>query len=392
MDRFKIADALSGFSAGVAGRLPQHQVTQMQLSKERKRALAEDANEAYMLLQADPTKAADFLKERVKHIARLRGDPKDTLGVIQQIESGDIEGAARDLSIVVQAARQAGYLPELEPVGASQITSGGQVVMPDGQGGFNAKTVRGFDVDAMKKANSQFGGQVTVKDSKGNLFFATTRRDPQTGNVETVMAPFNPDIAAPEGKVTVTGSYGLTPQEKIEQTAAEKEASTGAQEISNYKKAGVEARAMIPRTQQMIDILSRVETGGINAVKKEVASFFNLDSEDAVNLGLLNSMLGKLVLSQIRQLGANPTEGERAFLVELQGSISQGTAINKAILDDLLEVQRAQFRRGQWLARNPGATIDDLLLIEDDSAFSGRKAAPVERWVRDEQGNLVKQQ
>lgn len=63
----------------------------------------------------------------------------------------------------------------------------------------------------------QFGGQETFKDEKGNLFFGTTKRNPATGAVESVLAPIGGGEAQPIGSVSVISAAGLTPTEKIQQ-------------------------------------------------------------------------------------------------------------------------------------------------------------------------------
>jgi hypothetical protein len=91
-----------------------------------------------------------------------------------------------------------------------------------------------------------------------------------------------------------------------------------------------------------------------------------LKSEDAANLADFNALSGKMILGQIRQLGANPTEGERKFLEQITASIENGTVINEALLNDVLQVQQRQLARARLLASNPGMTLDDLLLIDEE--------------------------
>ena len=54
----------------------------------------------------------------------------------------------------------------------------------------------------------QFGGQQTFKDTQGNLFFGTTRRSPQTGQVETALAPIGKAPSQPIGQVRLVSGLG----------------------------------------------------------------------------------------------------------------------------------------------------------------------------------------
>ena len=77
-------------------------------------------------------------------------------------------------------------------------------------------------VDSISKtqgvgAKLQFGGQQTFKDSKGNLFFGTTKRDPGTGDVESVLAPIGSGPKEPIGAVSIVSGAGVTSAEKVKQ-------------------------------------------------------------------------------------------------------------------------------------------------------------------------------
>ena len=75
---------------------------------------------------------------------------------------------------------------------------------------------------ALTKGGVQFGGQQTFKDEKGNLFFGTTKRDPNTGAVQSVLAPIGGGTATPQGQVSLVSPLGETAAEKVE-TEVEKE-------------------------------------------------------------------------------------------------------------------------------------------------------------------------
>lgn len=82
----------------------------------------------------------------------------------------------------------------------------------------------GGDTDA----NLQFGAQETLKDEEGNLFFATSERNPK-GGFKSVFAAIDGSDKKPVGKLSVAGSYGQTGQERImqvwQEAAAREQAS-----------------------------------------------------------------------------------------------------------------------------------------------------------------------
>ena len=58
----------------------------------------------------DIDSAKELLRNRIVDIDRLGGDPSDTMGQLQRIESGDIEGAMLEASILDNRAVDEGFL------------------------------------------------------------------------------------------------------------------------------------------------------------------------------------------------------------------------------------------------------------------------------------------
>lgn len=94
-------------------------------------------------------------------------------------------------------------------------------------------------------ANQQFGGQETLKDEDGNLFFSTSKRDPRTGEVRGVVAAVDGSDIRPKGKLSMTGGYGLTATEKVNQVGAQTTANESAKDRVEAIQAlpGVESNA-----------------------------------------------------------------------------------------------------------------------------------------------------
>ena len=92
-------------------------------------------------------------------------------------------------------------------------------------------------------------------------------------------------------------------------------------------------------------------TGGIaNKAKSYLAQTFGFTTEELTNKALIVNIAGNQVLSKIRLLGANPTEGERDFLLQLGADIKNDPkevtqaklALARQVLSNSLARQRAK--------------------------------------------------
>lgn len=221
------------------------------------------------------------------------------------------------------------------------------------------------------QAKIQFGGQNVFKDAKGNLFYGTTRRDPATGEVQSVMSAIDGTGRQPEGRLQQAGTYGLTAQEKVGQIASERTASDRAKANEEARQGfiqqGLAVRSQIPNTKRLIELNELIRTGKLGQAERAFGSLFGTTE---ANLGEFNARAGQMILGNIRALGANPTEGERTFLQTITPSLEQGRGVNRALLEDLLKVQERQVRRAKWFARNPDATVEQYLLETDEPDFT----------------------
>ena len=126
MDR--IANALQGFGAGVAGRggefLKNQQLQRQALSDERKQAAAEDLRRAKALIDNNDLKGLQALaQERLGYINQLGGDPSDTEQLIvlaQQAETDPIayQRLLAEVNSGLRSAADAGFinLPQTTPI------------------------------------------------------------------------------------------------------------------------------------------------------------------------------------------------------------------------------------------------------------------------------------
>ena len=157
-----------------------------------------------------------------------------------------------------------------------------------------------------------------------------------------------------------------------------------------YVTQGAAAKDSIPNIGRMIQINDRVMTGGATAFTKGITDFLGMTSAD---LGEFNRASGELVLSTIRALGANPTEGERAFLEKIQPSVGQSPEVNAVILKNLMAISERQVARARLLQSSKELDPNDMILSEPDFVqlygpdVNPAEAAPAQNQVPVGSGN-----
>jgi hypothetical protein len=139
-DMNKIMQALGGFGAGVRGKGQEYV---QNISNERKMAAVEDSLTIQSALnQGDVGLARDTLQDRIQSIGKLGGDPKQSVDLLQMMDSGNFAGALREVGTVVDYAARTGFLSQ-NAAPASQIVNG-QLVTKDGAGGASAVPISNF--------------------------------------------------------------------------------------------------------------------------------------------------------------------------------------------------------------------------------------------------------
>lgn len=132
------------------------------------------------------------------------------------------------------------------------------------------------------QAQQQFGAQETLKDENGNLFFATSRRDPSTGQVVGAVAAVDGSSTKPVGKLSVAGGYGLTATERVGQLAAESGAKKQAeQNVVAETQPRIEAAITEARTKAKLEAEKAIsQSGQLGRVEDAIAIYNRLSSAD----------------------------------------------------------------------------------------------------------------
>ncbi len=290
--------------------------------KENQRIIDDMARDAVVARDiADPKQRQSFLERRAAKLTQMGKDPSDTLALMKL----PFEQQTQELDYVVQKA-----LP-VSSIATKNLNGGKWVGTPQ----------------RVKEGGKSFLVGV-VDDGKGS---------------------FREERIAIDGEFISTD--GLTAEERVKQRELESGANARGKANEEFSvKAidqGLSARGLMRDTNRLIELNDLISTGKTAAARKYMGDLFGVTNPD---LGEFNSKAGQLVLSQIRMLGANPTEGERAFLEQITPSISQGGAVNEALLKDMLEVQKRQVERGRWFAKNKGATMSEYFLSTDKQDFN----------------------
>jgi len=142
------------------------------------------------------------------------------------------------------------------------------------------------------------------------------------------------------------------------------------------KKAVLEADEKVQSGQQVVQnlqkakLLSKQSFAGPAASTRGYAASFLGESSDLGKAGIATTDMNNLVTSNALQqlktiFGGNPTEGERAILLDIQGSASQPDAVRQKIFDRAIEAankrlqfeqQRADELRGGTFYKKDGGT------------------------------------
>ena len=241
---------------------------------------------------------------------------------------------------------------------------GGQVISSLGD------AVKLFNQQSGLQRPVQFGAQQTFKDSKGNLFFGTTKRNPITGEVDSVLASVSGDQSQPEGQVSLVSGLGQTAAEK-----AETEVSTTQQveDIKATAKGKSEAvKAGVGQAVKAFEKIPLVKTA-INNYGEAIAA---LDA--GAETGTIDAMLPSLTRASkeldnvIKRLGLDVV-GNTTF-----GALSESElkfALKAAIPNNL---QPAQLK--EWLTAKRNAQQKILGGLNEMANFLGDGTKTIADW------------
>ena len=210
----------------------------------------------------------------------------------------------------------------------------------------------------MSSSSFQFGASKTYKDSEGNYYLGTQKRNARTGEVESLLSPVAGAPSEPQGDVEEVGAYGQTSTEMIEgkvevgakKTEAElfeKRKDTAATDFSLSSKNVLDA-------DRMLRALDNITTGGfVPETTKLVTDFLGKTPADA---GEFEILAKEQMIAKLSAFGANPTEGEARRAAELVASIRKSEGLNRRLVQSFREEMKRRRDRSAYLL-GPDATV-----------------------------------
>jgi hypothetical protein len=144
-----------------------------------------------------------------------------------------------------------------------------------------------------------------------------------------------------------------------------------------------------------LDQLGPERTGGFLPVTLDKVRQF-VGNQD-VNAGTFDIYAKERMLNDLSKFGANPTEGERKALAELQPSLARTDKINRALIEKFMKIANRRYLGIAFLRKNPEATRGQYFdfmdaLYAGDEAIEGPPATddgPSKVFTFDAKGNLI---
>ena len=218
-----------------------------------------------------------------------------------------------------------------------------------------------------KPENWTSGAQVLFQDENKNLYMGTLSSS-NKGVIKSVIVPTSQGAPKePFGKLTiVNASTGETSAGRVEREVGTADTKAWNTERAKYLDGALQATDSLVGINRMVDLLDKVSTSGYSSsVVKPVSDFFGVTP---ANVGEFNNLTADFALQKLKLMGANPTEGERAFILQSAADLRQSGASNAAILKNMAKAFNKIAKRGTWLLNNPQATRDDFYSFSIDAA------------------------
>lgn len=251
----------------------------------------------------------------------------------------------------------------------------------------------------------QFGGQEMLKDEKGNLFFATSKRDPSTGEVKGVISAVDGSEAKPIGQLSATGAYGQTAQERVSQVGAESSSKTqAAQDVKLATEPKITSE--ITKSKKDAEDLSKYKSGlfeSINSNSRLLNKYrfaikqLNEGAETGPVINRLPNLKEQSILVDVVRkeigmevlgsglLGVNPTDKDVEFALTTSipdnlrpEALKRELERRGSILEDLNTAQEEYYR----LVDEEGYTKGDILKLAKQRSDTTKKETAAERFRR----------
>lgn len=187
-----------------------------------------------------------------------------------------------------------------------------------------------------------------VQDSSGNFALEEVEVGGEFADVQGVTASQKAQQQADIVKAVEEAKAGVEADTAGDIIAAEKSALRGQGAIDTAFETG----QGIPVLNRALDLLGSVKTGGFEQAKLRAAQTFGIEGADE---GELSNLLGKAVLSQLRQtFGAAFTASEGEGLARIEAGFGKNPESNRRLLENALATTKRSVRRGIRAAKRAG--------------------------------------
>lgn len=249
-------------------------------------------------------------------------DPSDELDAIRRLQSGDVDSVKSDMDSVIDLANKTGIF---RTNGFTQAPSG----------------IREFDYLARQAG---LGGSDRQKAARVSLGL-----DPRAigSSQQTIAKEGLTDLVA-ESQSKISGeSAGATARESTRSKSVE-------QRRAERIELGADAAKGIATISRGLELLKKVETGGVAGISLRIKNMLGVEGADE---GELTNKLSKAVLAQLKEVfGAQFTAVEGARLERIEAGISKSTETNIRLLTELKEVAEMAAMTGMGEAEKIGDT------------------------------------
>jgi len=212
-----------------------------------------------------------------------------------------------------------------------------------------AQSMRKLDIDSTK-ANAAL--QKAINSSATNLGkeVKSTHKlgqyDDPEGKPYTKILSVYKDGTTEELDIYADGSRvdsaGLTAEGGVNQAYKVESANLWAKNKDKMAKSVGKMGLGLAQAKRALELLPKIKTGGMAVLNKGITDFLGTTP---ANVGEFNNVTGQVIIQKIGEFGANPTEGERKFLAQVEAGLSQGKQVNEAILKQLIKIYQGKLDR-----------------------------------------------
>lgn len=287
--------------------------------EDRIKSMFGDAQAVVAVLQngGTPQEAAQLLAPKVQLLESLGIEPTQYIETMRGLNAGDPE-TIEGLFTLVNVGQNAGFLksPQAAGVQSSEILEDGTTIQ------------------VLKD------GSTKVTDAEGNDLKGEARRE------------------------AIAEARRIGIENQRERALGRREGTTEADRRSSLIDRGVLAAESTSNLRRSLDLLNKIETGGVNAISLAVKNRLGIEGADE---GELTNSLAKAVLSQLREtFGAQFTAREGDELKRIEAGIGKSTEANRRVISNSLKFAETLAQRGLRAAKRAGdddtaQDIQDLL-------------------------------